>query len=348
MLEVSRNINLEELHRPIILELGAGHATLARLMKIRFPRCKYIIIDLPETLFFSYINLRLNFSEALFMKCTSSEDLKNAMSDDTDFIFVPSFLTEEIDNDFPVDLFINTSSLGEMDNTSIEYWFKFMQDKLSIRYLFLANRFLNQFSPLSQGWRVNQNKCSVLLDNKWDIIKWELEPEYERCPYQEFTGPRIQSVIAKRAPEIDSACNDDFYYEDWYRLYHRNPSEEPPLLSRSNNPLHLNLSTNGTIFKIWNSIRITANKKNVDAMIKYIQMLEKKFLIEEKYFYFDLFEKITGEKHPSTIKWSPLKCLKSFVIYVAYKIKLKMLLRKLKLYWLVEKLSSLVWGNYKN
>ena len=125
MLEVSRNINLDELHRPIILELGAGHATLARLMKIRFPRCKYIIVDLPETLFFSYANLRLNFSEARFMKCRTPEDLKTAMENDTDFIFVPSFLTEEIDSDFLVDLFINTSSLGEMDNTSIEYWFKF-------------------------------------------------------------------------------------------------------------------------------------------------------------------------------------------------------------------------------
>ena len=346
MLEVSRNINLDELHRPIILELGAGHATLARLMKIRFPHCKYIIIDLPETLFFSYANLRLNFSEARFMKCRTPEDLKTAMENDTDFIFVPSFLTEEIDSDFLVDLFINTSSLGEMDNTSIEYWFKFIQDTLSVRYLFLANRFLNQFSPLSQGWRVNQNKCSVLLDNKWDIIKWELEPEYERCPYQEVTGPRIQSLIAKRRLEINRAPSDDFYYEDWYRLYHRNPGEEPPLLSRSNNPLHINLTTDGTIFKIWNSIRISANKKNIDAMIKYIQILEKNFPIEEKYFYFDLYEKVAGEKHPSAKKWSPLKLLKSLAIYVTYKIKLKTFLRKLKLYWLMEKLSTLVWGNY--
>ena len=348
MLDIARNTNLNESHRPTILELGAGHGTLARLMKLRYPLCKYIIVDLPEALFFSYTNLRLNFVDSNFRRCSTLEELNSAVTDDTDFIFVPSFLTEEINNDFSIDLFINTSSLGEMNNKSIEYWYDFFQNTLKVRYLFLANRFLNQFSPLSQGWRISQNKCSVLLDKKWDIIKWELEPEYERCPFQEVTGPRIQRVIAKRSLKVNKTPNDHFYYEDWYRLYHRNPNEEPPQLSRSNNPLYIDLTTNGTIFKIWNSIRILPNEKNIDAMIKYLQILEKKFPIEEKFFYLDLYKKVTGKKHPFLKKKWIFNTVRYFAIYIAYKIKLKILLHQLRLYWVIEKLTRMVWGKYTN
>ena len=201
---------------------------------------------------------------------------------------------------------------------------------------------------MSQGWRISQNKCSVLLDKKWDIIKWELEPEYERCPFQEVTGPRIQRVIAKRSLKGNKTPNDHFYYEDWYRLYHRNPNEEPPQLSRSNNPLYIDLTTNGTIFKIWNSIRILPNEKNIDAMIKYLQILEKKFPIEEKFFYLDLYKKVTGKKHPFLKKKWIFNTIRYFAIYIAYKIKLKILLHQLRLYWVIEKLTRMVWGKYTN
>ena len=168
-----------------------------------------------------------------------------------------------------------------------------------------------------------------------------MEPEYERCPYQAIIAPRILSVIAERTSENITPPNDDIYQEDWYRLYERDPGLEPIMLSRTNNPLYIDVTTNGAIFKLWNSIRLLPNEKNIDAMIKYLKIIERKFPIEEEYFYFDLYRKVTGTNHPLEINRKFYKALRYFFVSMAYKLQLGKLLRKLKMGWLADKLVNL-------
>ena len=156
VLNLARYVDWDRQAKPTVMELGSGHGTLARMMKIHYPNCKYILVDLPESLFFSYTSLKLNFKDSGFKRVTKIEEFYSALSNpDIDFIFVPSFLTEEIEKGTPIDLFINTNSLGEQNNHSIEHWFDLFQNKMDVRYLFLANRFLNHFGPLFQEFRIH-------------------------------------------------------------------------------------------------------------------------------------------------------------------------------------------------
>ncbi len=86
-----------------VLEIGAGYGGLARALMLKQPR-KYVIVDLAQSLFCSYVYLRANFPEASFSwgKITAA-----------DFNFIPAHMALDL---VPCrfDIAINTCSLGEM------------------------------------------------------------------------------------------------------------------------------------------------------------------------------------------------------------------------------------------
>lgn len=46
-----------------VIEIGGGYGALARLFTLGSPKTEYVIIDLPESLFFSYVFINANFPE---------------------------------------------------------------------------------------------------------------------------------------------------------------------------------------------------------------------------------------------------------------------------------------------
>ena len=66
------NLNKQNLQ---ILELGSGYGGMARVLSLYRPDAKFTLIDLPESLFFAYIYLKMNFPEKRIVYASSEDEL---------------------------------------------------------------------------------------------------------------------------------------------------------------------------------------------------------------------------------------------------------------------------------
>lgn len=203
-----------------VIELGAGAGHLARIINILNSKLKYTIIDLPETLNFSYMHLKLCFPEKKILYVTESSQLE----EECDIRLIPDRFHHLVKGNY--DLFINTASMGEMDNKDIRKWHHFFQEQINVKRIFLLNRFLNTTFKGNNQWhkkRSEENACSVSLDKHWDIEDWLLEPYLTKCPYIETLHARYLMIIARRSNEskdfyaLSKDLIDSVKDQDWYR-----------------------------------------------------------------------------------------------------------------------------------
>ena len=288
-----------------ILEVGAGYGALARTLKLCFPQSSYAIIDIPESLYFSAAFLRLNFPES---KCCFVSDPSCVIGqiNDFDFIFVPTLLADQlIGGDF--ELFCNTASLGEMKNSVIHYWMDFVQNRVAVKYFFGLNRFLNTVYPCDdprhQAFRLEENQSSVAFDDSWRILQWELEPAFTRCPYMETEVSRNLEVIAERLPKQNVLKEENrkrsqeliksVAKQDWFVWY-----DADNTMKLRDNFLAPDLTIQGTLFALWESIRLDVNSVNISMMLKYLATLTRGKPFEEMFYYEDLLS-VLGDQPPS-------------------------------------------------
>ncbi len=91
-----------------VLEIGAGFGGLARILNEKMPR-SYTILDIPGSLFCSYVYLKKNFPHRIFTWCQDAADLDAP----ADFKFVPAHLWQDL-KAHRFDMAVNTCSMGEM------------------------------------------------------------------------------------------------------------------------------------------------------------------------------------------------------------------------------------------
>lgn len=298
-LEIDKYCSLSD--RSNVLEIGAGYGGLARSIKLFHPGISYVIIDIPESLYFSSAFLRLNFPRSRFCYVTDSSRLPSSISG-FDFVFVPTLFAEALlGTEFT--LFCNTASLGEMKNSVIRYWMDFVQNRIRVKYFFGVNRFLNtiypQGHPEHQSFRLNENCCSVSFDEAWRILRWELEPPFMRCPYLETEVSRNLEIIAERLPReaIDPQENrvlsrklaEKVAKQDWYTY-----ADADNTMKLRDNILAPDLTMRGTLFALWESIRLYANPTNLAMMLKYLSTLTRGKPFEEMFYYQDLLNSLSN------------------------------------------------------
>lgn len=272
-----------------IVELGGGNGQFSYISKHALGMSLHVDIDIPESLYMAYVCTRHRFPEA---KC---QWLKNSLyerTNDPDFIFVPVGL-EYILNDMEFDLFVNTASMGELPNEKIRYWMDFVQNRINVRHFYGFNRFLNtihgnEVQGFSAG-RKTENEASVLFDDQWEVLKWEVEPLKARCPYEDPKIARYLEIILARTdhPQI---CMDheigDLKMEDWWRY-----GNVDSLGTHRSNQLVNDFTMSGTLFKLWNMIRL-GNKEAIPMILKYFEHIGRAGLqFEEEYFYRNLLNK---------------------------------------------------------
>jgi putative sugar O-methyltransferase len=254
-----------------VVELGGGLGHLARVLRLGTISRSHVIIDIPETLVFSYCFLRTNFPDA---KCVWLEPGQELPAE-YDFAFVPAMLCEQVAWK-PFDLFLNTASMGEMTNTVIRQWMDFIQNRLNVKNLFTLNRFLN---TIHQGlrWRLAENECSVHYDERWTILNWELEPEYTRCPYIDSRVSRYVEIIAMRNPErkdiADAWCAETLAAveaEDWARLW-----DDGHVMGMRDGPICADGGMNGTLFKLWELMRLQPSARAAGLMVRWLMKLSR-------------------------------------------------------------------------
>jgi putative sugar O-methyltransferase len=298
---ITKKITFQE---PVVLEIGGGLGHLARIIALKTNSKRYVIVDIAETLAFSYAFLILNFGvESVHLydpDKTQISDLSKSR-----FILCPLQYFEE----FPIknyDLCINTASIGEMHHKSQNYWFDQIQRVLVVKYFYSLNRYLNSIKIPEHLWRIEENQANTGWNKNWKILAWQMEPEFCRNPYVDTQIARYLEIYAELQPANEKKFHEEAFLtnisnQDWYRF--KNTDLTMTYLDVQN--LH-DFSTSGTLFAIWDALRLT-NYTNISAlsiMIEYLNFLQNQcnYFYEEYFFYIqkieDLgFSKIIDELH---------------------------------------------------
>jgi putative sugar O-methyltransferase len=302
---IDTHFDLPKNRRLMVLELGAGYGGFPRLFKLRHPNSTYFIIDIPDTLVISLGYLRSIFPGLKFMVITSPDQiLDEATIKEMDFIFVPVGLDKVIHNQ-EIDLFVNTHSLGEMPNKAVLHWMDLIQNRIFIKNAFLLNRYLNRLNPREQ-YRLFENTASCLFEPKWEVVNWEFEPSFMKCPVNETIENQCLLLMLKRDMnrivdpiELNESSKRHLEFvksQDWFKFSSSyNPiTNVRDIISPFIYPERVpDFSINGTLFHLWESIRLKPSKENVSVMImylKYINFLGQPF--EEITYYIDLYQRL--------------------------------------------------------
>lgn len=299
---ILKAFKFEKNQRLKIFELGGGLGHLARTLKLYHPLSCHVIVDLPETLFFSIQFLNLNFQNCRYKLVSNDTQLNENDFEENDFIFIPTKYSNVLMN-VEFDLFVNTASMGEMKNSVIRYWMNFIQNEIKVKNLYTLNRFLNVIIAGRDNWRTQENECSLLYDQRWDILCWELEPKFTCSPYVDTVVARYVEIIATRLTTVDIAQSrieserllEEVKCEDW----HRQLSICSPVMIRLGNILSNDLGKSGALYKLWNSIRFNTTAENVWVMLQYLDTIVQKgeWEFEETYFYEHLFLSLVSILH---------------------------------------------------
>ncbi|MBU0457436.1 MAG: putative sugar O-methyltransferase [Nanoarchaeota archaeon] len=131
------NIDLNE--EIVICEIGTGYGRLANIFLQVMPKCHYVLVDLPESLFVAYYHLSKVFGNSI-KKYEESRERKECPRD----FFLEKKATFLLAQDFDkiklksVDLFINIDSFQEMTPQIVKDYF----DKIikhNGKFLYLKN-----------------------------------------------------------------------------------------------------------------------------------------------------------------------------------------------------------------
>jgi putative sugar O-methyltransferase len=293
------------LKRSVIVELGSGYGGLARTLKLALPNSCYVLIDIPDSLYFAAHFLKLNFPNAKHRLIVEPNELVQSKIDEScDFIYLTPDCSAQLLGS-SADLFVNTASLGEMTNATVRHWMDFIERGISCRYAFLLNRFLNTIRLPWHRHRLDQNTASVALGPGWDILKWEVEAPFTRNPYLEGEVTRNLEIIAKRKEPAPVSQNfvaagkilGDLVRQDWW--IHRDTDNTMRLRDC---PLAPDLTMTGALFMLWTAIRLSPTAESLDMMVRYLKSLERGKPFEERFFYEAQLAKFTGK--PAHYEWN--------------------------------------------
>lgn len=157
-----------------VLEIGGGDGAMARLWCLYFPVERYVIVDLPESLFFSEVCLRAEFGDAVGY-CTDSAP------PDAKILLVPA---ERLDSVvWPSDLVINIGSMQEMNDAWIDRYMNWL-DRYQTNYFYSLNYAGQPIKELGESRCWWGPRPSV----QWTTDLLELDPAVIRimCPTRHF------------------------------------------------------------------------------------------------------------------------------------------------------------------
>ncbi|MBT3989993.1 MAG: putative sugar O-methyltransferase [Rhodospirillaceae bacterium] len=296
-----------------ILELGSGYGAQARMAKLLNPKATLYLVDLPFSLFFAYLFIKSNFPEAKTLYLSDATDTAK-LKDDWDFVFVPTIFSDALE-DLEFDIFINTNSMTEMHNDVITYWFNFLQIAGRVGYIYLDNRFINRCEE--DDHRTDENACFGSLDAQWELQYWAYDDPATHSPYLATLHPTNLRLIAKgpttlKLPEELAAKSgtlfDQVKSEDWFleSLRLKEDGNHAIEISRYLNfwprtfgPHRFDGSISGTLYKLWDAIRLNPTADKIVAMLAYLKFISTGippgFRIEEEYFYENLLKRMSND-----------------------------------------------------
>lgn len=253
-----------------ILEIGVGLGNVGVYSKV-----PYIGVDIPETLFFAYINCLEKCPNRKVVWLENEKDLE-----DYDILFIP-IGKEHLLTGKKFDLAMNTCSFGELNSNTQKFWINFLEKVVDINYFYSLNRFLNIIDDDHFGaLRKLENSFNLSFNNIWAVRSWEVEPWYAQCPYEDTRAARCLEIIFD-CKELDDTCLDpNIFLEDFTKVQTRYILGT--LAARS---LRSDLTSNGSLFALWNAYRLTNDADILATFKKYLRYIgDSRYLFEEEYY----------------------------------------------------------------
>lgn len=264
-----------------ILEVGGGFGALARVFKLMHPQARVVLVDIPESLFFQHAFLKASFPAAKHQYVGRPDEV---VADDADFVYVPNCFAQVLAGS-EFFLAVNTNSFGEMPEEASSRWLDLIQRETSTANIFFLNRFLNRIDKGLLETRRGHSSWSFMLDDRWAIREWEVDPAYERCPYFQTTLTRNLHVVATRCAQRSTEGEElrrraqTIALEDWSRrpgwrdYQFVAGADYPPLMSRGDLDLTPDLSQTGTLYALWSLLRLTREAQWIEMLISYLDYL---------------------------------------------------------------------------
>jgi hypothetical protein len=203
-----------------ILEIGSGYGSFARCIKAYRPSACIWLVDLRESLTFSYTYLKAAYPESRFA-LVDSVDTQLLDSANYDFILISIEAADYlIGRHF--DLAVNMWSLGEMPNKWIDYWFDLLQAKCQVDRLFLINNFMTPLT-VKHTQIAAEGDWLFQIDNCWEVETFDIDPDIHTCPLiRNFpTGLGIYGQRVTNSDELNrlkanaSSAVKHVLLEDW-------------------------------------------------------------------------------------------------------------------------------------
>jgi putative sugar O-methyltransferase len=140
----------------VICELGAGYGRNAFVFLTAFPRCKYVIVDIPPALYISQHYLTTIFPDRKAFAFRPFEDFGTVAAEfqAAELVFLLPHQAEKLPRK-SVNLFLNISSLHEMTPRQIQTYF-YLIDGLTHGYFY------------SKQWMVSQNPHDEVVIRQHD------------------------------------------------------------------------------------------------------------------------------------------------------------------------------------
>ena len=131
---------LQKIDSPVICEIGAGWGGFAYYYCSLFPKTKYLIVDLPQTLIFSYLYL----TELFPNKKVKLFGYESDSLEECDLLLVPN--TEFYNYQNSIDATINICSFQEMTSEQVSNYVEKIFE-LDSKFIYSLNRNMNKNNP---------------------------------------------------------------------------------------------------------------------------------------------------------------------------------------------------------
>jgi putative sugar O-methyltransferase len=192
-----------------VLEIGPGFGGLARLLKMLWPKTRFTLVDLPESLVFTQVYLESAHPDAKTVFAASPEELRT-VDDDCDFLLVPSSCLHDLGGK-TFDLALNIAAFGEMKKDAVGSYMNFIEREADVRWFYGINLF-GQHPP--ESGRVSQRlhgddicRVAMPLDPHWRTLLWDMHGEAGFAQVDPLMAPCLE-ILMERIPAPQRAATE--------------------------------------------------------------------------------------------------------------------------------------------
>lgn len=202
-----------------VVELGGGYGAPARLWLRNSiaPVANYIIVDIPQSLFFADVFLSSNFGAEAVYYVEGQEPLDPALLDRHHVILCPVGSLRAIEA-LPVDLVVNTGSLQEMSEDWVSYYMAWL-DRQNTRFFYSLNYFAQPIGYLAESvnlWSPRMSPEWVARMLRWNpaMVRMQADRNYLESIYERTGEVRSEAEAQSRLSLLaERSMNGEVFME---------------------------------------------------------------------------------------------------------------------------------------